>query len=251
MTALSARQVIIRISIIIAISELVIMFMLGKFFPRLDLIEQTLLDTLSLVILDAPAIYFWVIKPFIQARDETLAQVSHLALTDSLTEISNRRQIMQSLQMTIANCKRHKHYGALLLIDLNDFKPINDHYGHDAGDAVLIEVANRLKTLVREVDAVGRLGGDEFIIILSRLGDDEAGAINELGHITQRIVTSLRWPIVFDEHKLQVTASIGICILDKETMSDETAIKRADEAMYMAKHNKQDFSVNIFRTDTQ
>ena len=250
MTALSAKQVIIRISIIIAVSELVIMYTLGRFFPRLDLIQQTVLDTLSLVILDAPAIYFWVIKPFIKARDETLAQVSHLALTDSLTQISNRRQIMQLLQMTIANCKRHKLYGALLLIDLNDFKPINDNYGHDAGDAVLVEVANRLKTLVREVDAVGRLGGDEFIIILPRLGDDEATAINELGHITERVVTSLRWPITFDEHKFQVTASIGICILDKQITDDETVIKHADEAMYIAKQDKQDFSVNIYRPDT-
>lgn len=249
MTALSAKQVIIRISIIIAVSELVIMYTLGRFFPELDLYEQTLLDTLSLVILDAPAIYFWVIKPFITARDETLAQVSHLALTDSLTQISNRRQIMQSLQVSIANCKRHKYYGALLLIDLNDFKPINDNYGHDVGDAVLVEVANRLKKLVREVDAVGRLGGDEFIIILSRLGDDEVNAINELGHITQRIVTSLRWPIVFDDHKLQVTASIGICILDSKADDIETVIKHADDAMYTAKRNRQDFSVNIFRPD--
>jgi two-component system cell cycle response regulator len=251
MTALSARQVIIRISIIIAVSELVIMYTIGKFFPELDHVRQTLLDTVILVILDAPAIYFWVIKPFIEARDETLAQVSHLALTDSLTQISNRRQIMQLLQMTIANCKRHKYYGALLLIDLNDFKPINDNYGHDAGDAVLVEVANRLKSLVREVDAVGRLGGDEFIIILPRLGDDEATAINELGHITERVVTSLRWPILFDEHKLQITASIGICILDANTNDDETVIKHADEAMYTAKRNKKDFSVNIFRLDAQ
>jgi len=246
MSALTAKQVILRITLIVAFAELMIMLLLGNFFPQLSLYAETAVDVLLLVLVASPAIYYWVINPFIKARDDTLQQVSHLALTDSLTQISNRRQLLQLLQMSISSCKRHNYYGALLLIDLNRFKPVNDRYGHNAGDAVLVEIASRLNNLVREEDAVGRLGGDEFIIILSRLGDDEAAAINELGHITQRVITSLRWPILFEDHKLKITASTGIRLIEPDSPDVETVMKQADAAMYISKQSNQEFAVTLY-----
>ena len=247
MHALTARQIIVRIALIISLAELVIMIVLGMTGHTFDIYEEALLDTLMLVLIAAPAIYFWVINPFIHAHASVLDHANHLALTDSLTQISNRRQLLNFLQMTIASCKRHNHYGALLLIDLNRFKPINDNYGHDVGDAVLVEIAARLSKLVREEDAVGRLGGDEFILILSQLENNQASAINELGQITQRIVQSIKLPIAFAEHELDITASIGIRLIDTDPPDVETIIKQADEAMYIAKQSTNDFPVTFYQ----
>jgi len=234
---LSAKQVIFRIAVIISFAELLVMFALGSVYHKLNIYTEALIDTIILVVLSTPLIYLWVIKPYIQARDESLAYISRLAFTDPLTQLANRRQLVKHLQMFISSSQRRRFYGALLLIDLDKFKPINDQYGHDAGDAVLVEVALRLQALIRSEDAAGRFGGDEFMILLAQLEVDKQQALNEVGKITRRILTSLQQPISFNGKSLHISASIGIRLLGPDSPEVETAIKQADEAMYQAKHH--------------
>ena len=247
MSTLNAKQVIVRSTIIIAIAELLVILLLDSYEYKSGIYTKGILAIVLLVILSMPAIYLWVIKPFIKARENVLDQVSHLALNDPLTQVANRKQLIQFLHMNISSCKRHNHFGALLLVDLNHFKSVNESYGHEAGDAVLIEVASRLNKVVRTEDLVGRLGGDEFLIILSRLGNDRASAINELGHIAQRIVFSLREPVVFEENKLDITASFGIPLIEPDSTDFETIMKQADAAMLMSKQQDREFAVTIYQ----
>ena len=93
----------------------------------------------------APIIYFWVIKPFAAARDEAIIHINQLAHTNSLTKLANRRLILEYLEMNVAANARHNDFGAVLLMDLDDFKPVNDNYGHDASDALLVKIGERIK----------------------------------------------------------------------------------------------------------
>jgi len=202
-----------------------------------DLYSEAVFDTVMLSVLSIPAIYLWVIKPFVNARDVTLAQFSHLALTDPLTELANRRHITKQLDKLITANIRHQDRGAVLLIDLDGFKPVNDRYGHEAGDAVLVEVAKRLQSIVRSEDNVGRLGGDEFIVLLHRLGADERLAHNRALRVAETLIHTISKPLVFNGETLQVGASIGIRLLGIVEQNSEVAIKEADNAMYSAKES--------------
>ena len=106
---------------------------------------DAVLDTALLVVLATPAIYLWVIKPFVDAGDQALDRVSHLALTDPLTQLANRRRISKHLEKAVGGSVSHNDRGAVLLIDLDGFKLINDTHGHEAGDAMLVEIAERLR----------------------------------------------------------------------------------------------------------
>lgn len=187
------------------------------------------------MIFASPLIYFWVIKPFVDARDEAVAKVTLLAHYDPLTQIANRRLIYQNLEKLMARCARRKIYGALLLIDLNNFKALNDNHGHDAGDTILVEVAKRLTSAMRKEDVVGRIGGDEFLVLIDQLDSNEQLAHEKVLTITNKLHAVVNTPL---EHKgkiLQVGSSIGICLLVTENVSMDTVIKRADVAMYQAK----------------
>lgn len=133
------------------------MLVLGAVPHEASTHSEAFLDAASLVLLSTPPIYWWVIKPFVDARDEALAQVSHLAHVDPLTQLANRRLLSKHLQRAVAGIVRHRIYGALLLLDLDGFKLINDAHGHDAGDAVLVEIAKRMQSITRSEDIVARL----------------------------------------------------------------------------------------------
>jgi diguanylate cyclase (GGDEF)-like protein len=184
-------------------------------------------------VLSIPAIYIWVIKPFVHARDDALAQISHLALTDPLTQLANRRLISKHLGTIIAGRVRHKDYGAILLIDLDGFKPVNDDHGHDAGDALLVEIAARLRSIVRSEDVAGRLGGDEFVVLIYRLSADERIAHDMALRISENLIRMVNKPFDFNGKILQVGASIGIRLLGFEEMDTVAAMSEADIAMYL------------------
>ena len=122
---------------------------------------------------------------------------------------------------------------ALLFIDLDDFKEINDTYGHDAGDFVLIKVAERLVECVRESDFVGRLGGDEFVVCLDLLNDFDIVPMK-----VEQIKSAINEPIVFDERNLKVGASVGVSQFPDHTKNKEALVCLADEAMYLSKRSK-------------
>lgn len=155
----SIKTIILRITLIIALVELLIMLGLGGLSHDLTAPLHALLDALILVSLSTPIIYLWVIKPYVIARDEAVEKVTYMAFHDPLTQLANRHLISEYLEKALNHIQRYKVFGALLFIDLDGFKPINDKYGHETGDAILIEMAIRLQANIRGDDTVGRLGG--------------------------------------------------------------------------------------------
>jgi len=235
MKLLTTKQVVVRIAIIIFSVELLIMLALLVFPYEISIYSVIAFDTVPLTVLSIPAIYIWVIKPYVDARDDALAQISHLALTDPLTQLANRRLISKHLEKVIAGRVRHKDYGAVLLIDLDGFKPVNDDHGHDAGDALLVEVAARLQSIVRSEDVAGRLGGDEFVVLIYRLSADERIAHDMALRIAENLIRVVSKPFDFNGQILHVGASIGIRLLGFEEMDSVAAMRDADIAMYRAK----------------
>lgn len=161
---------------------------------------------------------------------ESEARIRHLAYYDPLTGLPNRRLLEDRLEVAIAHAHRSKTRAAVMFIDLDRFKRINDSLGHQVGDRLLIEIARRLRECLREDDTVARMGGDEFLVILSELGAPDAAA-----HTAHRVIESLRQPLRVDERELIVTTSIGISIYPDDGEDPATLIKNADVAMYRAK----------------
>lgn len=234
---LSTKQVIVRITGIIAMSEFVIMLIINFAPIRIDAFSEAAIDVTLLALISTPSIYLWVIQPFVNARDEALAQVKHLAFTDPLTHVSNRRHLLHHLERVIASSSRHKIYGALLLIDLDGFKAINDLHGHDAGDAVLVEIAKRLRASSRTEEIVSRLGGDEFVVLLDQLDIDEQQARNKALHIADKFISLASTPVDYHGHPLQVGTSIGINLIRFNHKEADAIIREADIAMYRTKNS--------------
>ncbi|SFV12878.1 ligand-binding sensor domain-containing diguanylate cyclase [Pseudoduganella namucuonensis] len=156
--------------------------------------------------------------------------LEQLAYADVLTGLPNRRLFNDELRHMRAQAARDRSQFTLLLIDLDHFKQVNDTLGHDAGDALLIEVARRLRLCVRETDRLARLGGDEFAVLLGNTGDE-----HDVDHVARRIVDSVGQPIAFGEHQMRVGASIGVATFQGTQASDEALYKQADLALYQAK----------------
>jgi diguanylate cyclase (GGDEF)-like protein len=164
-------------------------------------------------------------------------QIRHLAYFDHLTHLPNRRLLMDRLGQSLISSNRSQEYGALLILDLDHFKALNDTQGHDTGDQLLIEVALRLTATVRENDTVARLGGDEFVVLLEYLGEDEQAAANQAELIAEKIRLALKQPYSlsaqFGEH--HSTPSIGLALFQGLDAAPEILLKQADVALYQAK----------------
>ena len=163
-------------------------------------------------------------------RKQAEAQIEFLAHHDHLTQLPNRFVAKERLKMAMAYADRAKENVALLFLDLDHFKAINDALGHNMGDLLLVEVARRLQTCLRETDTISRQGGDEFLVILTN--------IHDLAAVTDsaaKIVNALAAPYEIDGHALAVTVSVGIAIYPNDAQDTETLMQRADTAMYHAK----------------
>jgi diguanylate cyclase (GGDEF)-like protein len=228
-------QVIVRIAIIISLAELFIMLVFSAVPHEMGTSTEALLDAALLVALSTPFIYSSVIKPFAMARDEAINRVSYLAYHDPLTNLSNRRFLTEYLDKGLANCARHRGYGALMLIDLDNFKGVNDSYGHEAGDAVLIEIGKRLQAVTRKGDLVSRLGGDEFVIALLKLDEDLEAARDKASRLAIKLRGILEKPIPYESNLLRVDSSIGIRLIGAREEGVHAVIRDADYAMYRAK----------------
>jgi len=245
MKILTIGKLVSRIAIIIAVVELFIMLILGNIPHEMKgenmlfsgLVLLSISNALLLVIFTSPLIYFWVVKPFIDERDVAIAKISSLAHYDELTNLANRRLINQNLKILLAHCIRREIYGALIMIDLDNFKPINDNYGHDAGDAILVEIANRLTSEMRDEDVVGRIGGDEFVVLIDSLDKNKQIATEKVLQISKRFHDIIKQPLEYAGETLLVGSSIGIAFLGSENITIDTAFKRADIAMYEAKES--------------
>ncbi|MCW8930067.1 MAG: EAL domain-containing protein [Gammaproteobacteria bacterium] len=158
-------------------------------------------------------------------------RLSHQANHDALTGLPNRVLFVDRVAQTIKQSKREHLKIAILFIDLDRFKEINDTLGHSVGDEILIEIAQRLKNNIRSVDTVARLGGDEFTLILANV--ERASIVME---IAQKLVAALSKKILYEEHELYVTASIGISLYPDDGIETEVLLRNADSAMYQAKN---------------
>lgn len=165
------------------------------------------------------------------AEDETL----RLAFYDTLTGLPNRRLLMNRLSQALALSERSQKYGAILFIDLDNFKDLNDTQGHDVGDQLLQQVALRLANCVREVDSAARFGGDEFVVMIENLSEELDAATSQARQIAEKILGELAQPYSLKTLQHSSTPSIGITMFSGATPNGEEALKRADVAMYQAK----------------
>ncbi|MDJ0954579.1 MAG: EAL domain-containing protein [Acidimicrobiia bacterium] len=164
------------------------------------------------------------------ARAQDQQKLSYLARYDPLTGLINRFLFSDRLESAIARARRDESLVALMFLDLDDFKAVNDHYGHATGDALLKQVAKRIVSSVRETDSVGRLGGDEFTVIL-----ESGSRLEDAGQVATKILDAVAEPYLVGNRELRVTASIGIAIYPLDGDNSQALLRDADIAMYSAK----------------
>lgn len=168
----------------------------------------------------------------ITRRKEVERQVAHFANYDPLTNLANRRLVQDRIEQAIVRAKRVQSQLALMFIDLDKFKQINDTLGHDAGDQLLQAVARRLTTCLRGEDTVGRQGGDEFIVLLARIK-----SVDDAAEVARKIIESLARPFSIMGHDLLIDASIGIATYPRDGTDFEELLRHSDDAMYSAKQS--------------
>jgi diguanylate cyclase (GGDEF)-like protein len=171
----------------------------------------------------------------IRERQRAEAAIEQLAFYDPLTDLPNRRLLMDRLHLALLACCRTLHHGAILFIDLDQFKTLNDTQGHHLGDLLLQQVAHRLTACVRECDTVARLGGDEFVVMIQELSEDPAVANAQAKKIGTKVLDALNQPYLLDGYGHRSTGSIGITLFSNGRESVEDLLKRADLAQYRAK----------------
>ncbi len=172
----------------------------------------------------------------ITERKAAEAEIEHLAYHDSLTQLPNRRLLLNRLEQALLAAERSHSRGALLYIDLDNFKVLNDTRGHDAGDQLLIEVSERLLTCVRKEDTLARFGGDEFMIMLKDLGMEPQEAAEKIKRVGEKVLQELCQPYKITGQVHHITPSIGITIFVGTQSSVQELLKQADIAMYQAKN---------------
>jgi len=193
---------------------------------------------------DGEATHFVAMKHDISARKISEEHLKNLAFYDPLTQLPNRRLLIDRLGQALAASKRSGRYGALMFLDLDNFKPLNDEHGHDVGDLLLIEAARRISNCVREEDTVARFGGDEFVVMLKELEADSAASVTRASGVAEKICAALAEPYRLEllqaENNVTIvthhcTVSIGVILFIDHEYSEEDVLKQADIAMYRAK----------------
>ena len=168
-------------------------------------------------------------------RKQAEQRIYELANFDHLTGLPNRRLLVEELDKALARSQRSGCFGAVIFLDLDNFKLLNDTMGHDFGDMLLRQVAERLRLTVRHCDQLARLGGDEFVLVLEDLADEAQEAVSEAQHILEKLQTSLAQPYYLEGRLFLSTPSMGVALFDGDTTDIETILKQADLAMYRAK----------------
>ncbi|PKO26015.1 MAG: diguanylate cyclase, partial [Betaproteobacteria bacterium HGW-Betaproteobacteria-9] len=171
----------------------------------------------------------------ITQRKEAEEEIRELAFYDQLTHLPNRRLLMDRLQRALASASRSQRAGGLLFIDLDNFKTLNDTFGHDHGDLLLREVAQRLGTCIRDGDTVARLGGDEFVVMIEDLSTNLQEAAEAARVVSEKILAALDVPYQLAGHEHHSTPSIGVTLFAERPQGVDELLKQADIAMYQAK----------------
>ncbi len=168
----------------------------------------------------------------ITERRQMLDYVTHLATHDQLTGLIGRALLRDKTVEAVERARRHGTKVALFMIDLDQFKRINDSLGHASGDQILIEAATRLRRSVRSTDVVARVGGDEFVVVMT-----DITSVADVEQCAVKLVAKLAPEISIEEHLVNVTASVGVCIYPDFAADAKHLLKRADAAMYAAKES--------------
>lgn len=181
-----------------------------------------------------PRAIFAIASDITQSRRDR-DRIQNLAFFDQLTRLPNRTLLTDRLGHALEGSNRHRQCGALMFLDLDNFKSLNDTLGHAKGDELLQQAAKRLRSCVRAVDTVARLGGDEFILLLEELGQDSDDAAWQAEAVAIKVLEQMRQPFVLGEHIHLCTASIGVTLFGRRDRSIDELLKQADIAMYEAK----------------
>lgn len=199
-------------------------------------IRKTALLSKVSVFLDLWSLRFGL-EQEVEQRRAAEHRVEHLATHDPLTNLPNRRGLYEELSELIYRSRRYRYSSAVIYVDLDGFKHVNDHFGHEAGDRLLAQVATNFKKIVRQTDSVARIGGDEFIVLITDI-DRETTLITKI----EKLLAEASRPLDFKGHKVTVSASIGIALYPEHGEDTETLLHHADQAMYQAKnHGKNTF----------
>ncbi len=193
-----------------------------EFYSRLGMIITTIIIIIGVIVL------------LIQLKilHEVEEKLEHMAQHDKLTGLFNRRYLKIKIKEAMQQSKRHNEKLAIVFVDLDNFKPINDKFGHETGDLVLKKLGKRLLKNVRLIDTVIRQGGDEFVIILSGIHNT-----NDLETVIEKIMTIIRKKMIINDMEFEITASMGISLYPEHGDNVDTLLKTADQAMYLAKVN--------------
>lgn len=168
-------------------------------------------------------------------RKQAEAEIQQMAYHDSLTGLPNRKLFSDRMGVALAQARRDQKGVAVIMLDLDNFKDVNDTLGHDVGDRLLIAAAERLSAALRKSDTVARFGGDEFVLVLPDLKGEE-----DVTHVARKIVEAFRKPFLIDTHQLIVTTSIGIAVYPQDGTTEVILLKNADIAMYQVKQRGRD-----------
>ncbi len=176
--------------------------------------------------------------------------IEYLAYHDALTNLPNRRLLVERLTKDIARSKHHKHHGALLFLDLDNFKNINDSLGHQQGDELLKQLAYRLDRCLRDEDTASRLGGDEFVLLMPELADSQEIAVEVAMRMAREVQKQLSQPFQLNDDEIHMAASIGVALFPTHGDNADDLLKRADYAMYQAKAVGRN-TLSLYRNDMQ
>ncbi len=177
----------------------------------------------------------------IKVREKAEKKLERMANFDSLTGLPNRRLLYEILSQSLLKAETGRKKLAVLYMDLDGFKEINDTYGHDKGDLVLTEAARRLCHAVRSSDTVSRIGGDEFVLILNGIADED-----EIRHVCMRILNEIRQPFLISaDQTVQMTASIGISVFPQDGQDEKSLLTQADQAMYCVKKKVRKITIPL------
>lgn len=200
----------------------------GEIYPKLLTISAVKSD-------DGKVTHYVAAFLDITERKAAEEKIMHLAFYDPLTQLPNRQMLLDRMQRALSLSARNGQKGAVMFIDLDNFKNVNDTIGHAMGDLLLQQVAERLLACVRETDTVARLGGDEFVVMLENLGDQLIGAAAEAELVGEKILAALNHTYQLKTHVFRSTSSIGTTLFLEEQQDAEELLKQADIAMYQAK----------------
>ena len=183
-------------------------------------------------------------------QKQSESRIQKLAFYDALTDLPNRRLLLDRLDREIARARRHNTYGAVLFIDLDNFKTLNDSLGHQVGDLLLVQVAHRLKACIREEDTAARHGGDEFVTLLPADHEDLQKLTDRVMSLSKRILEDMNRPYSLDGYVHHISPSIGITFYSMDSENPDVVLKQADTAMYSAKARGRN-TISFYHPDMQ